>query len=59
MATIQTVLPLLELALSDAKKLEDYSHIQTVKKQDNLFHHSFDDVMKKLNIVVLTEKNTL
>ena len=41
--------------LSDAKKLEDYLdylHIQTIKKQDNLPRHSFNDVMKKLNIVV-------
>ncbi len=46
---------LIKYLLSDAKKLEDYLdylHIQTIKKQDNLSHHSFDDVMKKLNIVV-------
>ncbi len=34
--------------LSNAEKLEDYLdylHIQTVKKQDKLPRHSFDDVV--------------
>jgi hypothetical protein len=41
--------------LSNAEKLEDYLdylHIQTVKKQDKLPRHSFDDVMAALKVNV-------
>ena len=41
--------------LSNAEKLEDYLdylHIQTIKKQDKSPHHSFDDVLKALNVTL-------
>lgn len=41
--------------LSNVEKLEDYLdylHIQTVKKQDKSPRHSFDDVLKTLNVTL-------
>ena len=38
--------------LSNAEKLEDYLHIQTVKTQDKLPRHSFDDVLTALNVTL-------
>lgn len=39
--------------LTNAEKLEDYLdylHIQMVKKHESTVRHSFDEVIKKLNI---------
>ncbi len=39
--------------LTNAEKLKDYLdylHIQTVKKQELLPRHSFDEVLEKLNV---------
>ncbi len=46
---------LMKELLSNAEKLEDYLdylHIQTVKKQNKLPRHSFDDVVAALKVTL-------